>query len=277
MASICVVHLVWKPLGVETFKRFLSSYKENQGGREHQFLVVFNGFNDGNELAAYLELLSDVSYASLILPRGTQDIPAYFAAAERASSDLVCFLNSYSVLQDGVWLAKLYSHLKPDNVGVVGATGSYQSLYTSIKESMSTVKRRSALRQLVGSARRQWALSKLEAYFDPFPNPHIRSNAFMIPRKLMLGLQHRRIRTKMQAMRFESGKDNLTRQIHRKGLKALVVGRDGNAYELENWFESQTYKSGDQSNLLVADNRTEQYASADAEARRAMTRTAWGR
>ena len=93
----------------------------------------------------------------------------------------------------------------------------------------------------------------------------------------MLSLEPPRIRTKMQAMRFESGKNNLTRQIQGRGLKTLVIGRDGKAYEQENWFDSQTYKSGEQSNLLVADNRTEQYAMAVAEARRAMTKTTWGR
>ena len=99
----------------------------------------------------------------------------------------------------------------------------------------------------------------------------------MLKREFMIQLKHSPLRTKMQAMRFESGKDNLTRQIRLSGLKALVVGRDGKGYEQENWYDSETYKSGEQSNLLVADNRTEQYAMADAETRKAWTKTAWGR
>jgi hypothetical protein len=277
MPSVCVVHLVWKPQGIETFNRFLSSYKQNKGSLDHQLLVVFNGFKGGHELDRYLELLEGISYSSFMLSRKVQDIPAYYAAARGVSTEFICFLNSYSVLLDEGWLTKLYSYIVQGDVGVVGATGSYQSLYCSIKESMQRARRRFILRRLAGSAWRRWTLGRLKTYFDPFPNPHIRSNAFMLARDLMLDLEHSRIHTKMEAMRFESGKNNLTRQIQLSGLKALVIGRNGKAYEQESWFDSQTYKSGDQSNLLVADNRTDQYAMADSEARRAMTKTAWGR
>lgn len=277
MPSVCVVHLVWEPLGVETFKRFLSSYQQNKGGLRHQLLVVFNGFEEGQGLAPYRELLEDCSYQPLILSRRSQDILAYFSAARSSASDFVCFLNSYSVLLDENWLRKLYSHLQQNDVGLVGATGSFQSLYCSVKDSMTLELGNYTLKRLAGSPLRHWTLRKLKTYFDPFPNPHIRSNAFMLARDLMLSFEPRHIRTKMEAMRFESGKNNLTREIQLRGLKTLVIGRDGQAYEPENWFDSQTYKSGEQSNLLVADNRTEQYALADPEARRAMTRAAWGR
>jgi hypothetical protein len=277
MDNVSVVHLVWKPLGVETFNRFLLSYKQMQGGLDHRLLVVFNGFDAAKELEPYLKLLADISHELLILPRRSQDIPAYFTAAERVTSEFVCFLNSHSVLLDKEWLAKMYLHAKQENVGVVGATGSYHSFYCSVKESMSTTRRGYNLRRFAGSVRRRWTLNRLRSYFDPFPNPHIRSNAFMLARDLMLGLEKGKLRTKMHAMRFESGKNNLTRQIQQKGLRALVVGRDGKAYEQENWFESETYKSGEQSNLLVADNRTEQYAVADTDGRKVMTKTAWGR
>lgn len=277
MHSVCVVHLVWKPLGVETFDRFLSSYKQNQGGLDHQLLIAFNGFAGVHETQPYLELLQGVPYRPLILSRRVQDIRAYFAAAQHVETEFVCFLNSYSVLLDEGWLMKLHSWIEQDNVGVVGATGSYQSFYCSVKESMSAKRNRSILRRLASFPRRQWTLSRLKTHFDPFPNPHIRSNAFMLNRELMLGLEPGRLRTKMQAMRFESGKNSLTRQIQMAGLKALVIGRDRKAYEQDDWFESETYKSREQSNLLVADNRTEQYAMADAVSRKAMTKTAWGK
>lgn len=277
MPSVCVIHLVWKPLGVEIFNRFLSSYEKNHGGLDHRLLVVFNGFDAGPETQPYLDLLKGISYQPLILSRRVQDIPAYFAAAKEVKSEFVCFLNSYSVLLDENWLMKLHSGIQREKVGLVGATGSYQSFYSSVKESMSPVQERSVLRDLASFPRRQWTLLQLRRHFDEFPNPHIRSNAFMLGRELMLGLRPGRLRTKMDAMRFESGKNNLTRQIQLAGLRALVVGRDSKAYDQDNWFESQTYKSGEQSNLLVADNRTEQYAVADTVSRRAMTKTAWGR
>ena len=60
----------------------------------------------------------------------------------------------------------------------------------------------------------------------------------------------------MDAYRFECGKDGLTRQILRQGLDVLIVGRDGNAYRVEDWCRSNILFQGEQENLLVADNQT---------------------
>jgi hypothetical protein len=55
-----------------------------------------------------------------------------------------------------------------------------------------------------------------------------------------------------------------------------VVGRDGAAYEPAEWPNSRTFRVDEQENLLVADNRTDEYASADAATRAALRRMAWG-
>jgi hypothetical protein len=60
------------------------------------------------------------------------------------------------------------------------------------------------------------------------------------------------------------------------GLKPLVVGRDGFAYEKENWFESATFRNDDQMNLLVADNQTELYRNAPADMKMKLAKLAWG-
>lgn len=276
MSSVSVAHLVWGPLGVEPFKRFASSYRKNRGGLAHRLLIVFNGFDNRQDLDEYYRELDGLAYDSLILERPVFDIPAYFAAAENSTGSFVCFLNSYSVLLDEEWLAKLFRFAAKPDVGVVGATGSYQSLYSSVKLSMHSIDGHYTPRRIMGEGWRRLVLSRYKSYFDAFPNPHIRTNAFMLGRSLMLGLARTRLRTKMDTIRFESGKKGLTRQIEATGLKALVVGRDGRAYEKERWFESETFRSGEQSNLLVSDNRTEQFAQADDEARRLMTKVAWG-
>ena len=59
----------------------------------------------------------------------------------------------------------------------------------------------------------------------------------------------------------------MTLQLLKKGLEPLIVGRDGRAYCKEEWYESRTYHSGDQSNLLISDNQTRLYAGQDREMR----------
>jgi hypothetical protein len=60
------------------------------------------------------------------------------------------------------------------------------------------------------------------------------------------------------------------------GLQILVVGRDGRAYEKENWFRSNTFRTGDQENLLVADNQTTEYAKSKNCKKQYLSYCAWG-
>ena len=75
---------------------------------------------------------------------------------------------------------------------------------------------------------------------------------------------------------FEGGKDSLTSQVLRRGLKALVVGKDGRAYEPDEWHLSETLWQGEQRNLLVADNQTRDYATGSTRQRTFLSRFAWG-
>lgn len=298
MSEICVVHLVWAPLGTSPLREFVASYKENRGGLAHRLVVVFNGFGDERELDAYRALLEGVAYDALVVSPPTQDIPAYFAAARKFDAEYFCFLNSYSVLLDENWLAKMHRHATCEGVGLVGASGSAESHYTSflraaperpspelnfrghVAEAFFKVaavfKFRAFVKKTAHDYRGRRQRSRLRAAFDPFPNYHIRSNAFMISRDVLLRLRVGAIRQKIDAEIFESGKEGMTRQIFEMNLKALVVGRDGEAYERERWRESRTFRSGGQRNLLVSDNRTRQYAETDAMTKRLLSEYAWG-
>ena len=277
MSGICVVHLVWAPLGIDPFKKFLASYVGNCGGIDHDLLVVFNGFSKKHQPGEYRLLLDGIKHESLTLPRRTLDISAYFTAAQNCGHQYFCFLNSYSVVLDTDWLAKMYAHAARADVGLVGATGSHQSLYSSLQRSMQNPRKSYFLRRVAGEYLRRYSLTRFHTNFDPFPNPHIRTNAFMIQRDIMLRLERGRLRTKLDTNKFESGKNNMTRQVLAMNLKALVVGRDGNAYEKEQWYESRTFRSGNQSNLLIADNRTSQYINSDLDTQRLWSEGAWGR
>ena len=65
-------------------------------------------------------------------------------------------------------------------------------------------------------------------------------------------------------------------QLLKRGLEPLIVGRDGRAYGKDEWYESRTYHSGDQSNLLISDNLTRLYAGQDREMRWRYACAAWG-
>jgi hypothetical protein len=266
------VHLVWAPLGAEPLRAFLRSYAAHAAGVEHELVIVLNGLRaeaSGVDAPAPLTLagaaaeLRGVEHRSIVLERPLLDLAAYGVAAARLEHEWLCCLNSYSVILAGGWLARLARVAELPDVGLVGATGSWESRA-----------------ELVPGGAVHWAyqLAKLPRKrrgFPRFPNPHIRTTAFMLRREpmLTLGLEH--ARDKDRAYLLESGRRSITRQAQARGRRALVVGRDGRGYEPPDWPRSNTYRSGEQANLLVADNRTSEWQHAAPARRRALTHQAW--
>jgi hypothetical protein len=270
VADICVVHLVRAKNGVEPFVRFLASYRENPGGAEHELALVFKGFAGERGLGAHLDLLGGIPHRKLLVPDAGFDIGAYFRAASEFEHEHFCFLNSFSRPLDPGWLEKMARHVRRPGVGLVGATGSWESLSTSAARAGP------GRVPVLGRMRQRLSAARLAKLFAPFPNPHVRSNAFVVARRTMLGLSRGVLRRKAQAHQFESGLTGMSRQVLGMGLEILLVGRDGNAYAKDDWPRSRTFRQGGQENLLVADNQTAAYESAGREERAMLGRLAWG-
>ena len=98
----------------------------------------------------------------------------------------------------------------------------------------------------------------------------------MIARETLNALELPLIRDKKDAYCVESGKAGLTRQIRRLGLEPVVVDRTGKPWDKDDWPKSQTFRAGEEENLLVADNQTDHFISADPERRALLSRFAWG-
>jgi hypothetical protein len=272
MSEIGVIHLVWVPLGLESLRAFLDSYSRNRGGVAHDLLIVFNGHHSEEELKPFQTLLRELPCQTLTIARPGHDIRSYSLAAKAFDRRHLCFLNSYTTLLDADWLAKLFDHLTRQGVGLVGATGSWESAYSVEQQRLHGSPPLPLLRRMW----KRWTVWRLSRWFNPFPNYHIRTNGFLISRDLFLSLGGRRAASKMHALRFESGKQSLTNQVLQKGLNALVVARDGKAFEKEEWWASGTFRQGDQANLLLADNRTQEYAKGSPQRREHLAKLAWG-
>jgi len=269
--TIAVAYLVGKK--PEPFRRFLQSYEQHPAGIAHELVLVTNAWSA--PLPAEIREMIAMSGLRYFEATDVQfDLDAYYAAASQLDAEHFCFLNSYSEVLDDGWLAKLHAAILTPGVGLAGATGSYESHYSGYVEAAPGAARRtlSPLKLLRGVIN----VFALRRDYDPFPNPHVRSNAFMIARETFLRIGGPRFRTKGETERVESGKRGLSRSVEQLGLAAVVAGRDGVVYPRERYRESHTFRIGEQCNLLVADNRTVEYANADAEERRALRRLAWG-
>lgn len=243
---ICLVHLVWAPLGPEPLERFLASYSGHDAGAEHELLFVLNGFAPGTPA------VPAVPGETLRLERPLLDLAAYRRAAAHTRRRRLVFVNSYGVVLCDGWLGKLDSAL--DGGGLVGCSGSWESALSDAPRPLRAFRRD----------------------FPRFPNPHLRTNGFGLSRELIEQLEWVEPTSKQAALRLEAGSNSLTRQVLARGLPVSVVGRDGACYEPERWPASATFRAGEQRNLLLGDNRTEQWARADLALRGKLEAMAWG-
>lgn len=253
-AELGVVHLVRRVNGIEPFRAFLDSYRAHPAGVPHELILLFKGFASEAETAVYRRLAEGLFAVALRVGEEGLDLGAYAAAARQLTHRRLCFVNSYSVILHGGWLGAIERHLLEPGVGLVGTGGSLESAYSSAPRPL-----------------RRW-----RGDFPPFPNPHVRTNGFALARARLLGLELPAPRGKLDALRLESGRNGITRQLLANGLRVVVVGRDGLAYPPPRWHESATFRSGGQINLLIADNRTRQYEQAGEDERAKLERMAWG-
>jgi len=97
----------------------------------------------------------------------------------------------------------------------------------------------------------------------------------MIPTAIMRRLRMKKTETKMDAYRFESGKESMTQQVLHMNLRAVLVGKNGKVYDKEEWIRSGTFWQDDQYNLIIADNQTNAYAKGDLEEKWRLFEYAW--
>lgn len=266
---IGLVHLVWAPLGPAPLREFLRSYLAHPSGAGHELVIVLNGLDAAEpaDCAARKALLAELDgteHRLISLKQPMLDLAAYGESARLLEHERVCFLNSYAVILGDDWLGLLANALAPPDVGLVGASGSWESQAEWIRG-----RRRHWPQQLAGlpGARRD---------YPQFPNPHVRTSTFMIDRSQLSAMGLARAADKRATYLLESGRQSITRQIQEQGLRAVVVGRDGRVYDVEEWPRSRTFRSGDQDNLLVADNQTRDYEASSRRRRRRLSRDSWG-
>lgn len=237
--TVAVVHLVRKANGPETADRFVDAYEATTSETPHTLVMACKGFDDPG-----LDGLGAQGAIFLVFPDIGFDIGTYRRCAKRIGHDILVFCNSFSrPLVDG-WIGKLTEPLEA-GIGLVGCTGSHEGIEGS-----------------------------------PFPNPHVRTNAFAMRRDLFLSLDLPEPQTKRDASLLEAGPNSITRQVFARGLRAVVVNADGSTYDVERpgLHFSRTFRYGGQTRLLVADNRTDDYADRHTLAElRHLEEITWGK
>ncbi len=240
--SIAVCYLLWSKLDLSHFKAFLDSYKKHPASQKHSLFILFNGFQEDDDRPA-LSLLEGVEFQRRdFRDDGGCDIGPYLEIATSEQYDYFCFLNSYSRILGDNWLNHFYSaYHAAENCRLIGASGVWESNAGDL----------------------------------PFPNYSVRTNAFFIAKTTFEFLDLWEMTQKSDTNEFESGPNGLSQQIMRNGFEVYVVDKFGKYWPRTAWDMSLTFRSGDQENLLIADNRTEHYQHGDVWTRTFLSNLAW--
>ena len=272
MRDLALVYLARARSGLESLQGFLRSYEQHRGGVEHDLVVVFKGFSQEAEYQQWRSALGHFPHQAIRMSDFGFDVRAYSLAARQLPHTHLCFLNSFSQPLVPDWLRILHSHIVQPGIGAVGSTGAWTSIYSIVEHECATGASLPFFQRLI--LRLKLPINR-RAY-PPFPNPHLRSNAFIISRELMSRVWPGYVATKRTAYHWESGRRGFTRRIEAENRRVLIAGRDGRAFVPDQWNRSGIFLQGRQENLLVSDNQTRGYDQADAAKRRQLSMFAWG-
>jgi hypothetical protein len=298
----CLVHVVHKMYCPTALREFATALRAHPPG-DCELVLLVKGFASRTQAKAYLAEVADLAPQIMFMPDRGFDLGSHFAAAVHLRRHRYCFVKSqFRPLADD-WLVKLDAALDRPGVGQVGPTGVWlsshswltysiglPSVYRSllpprreVRELMSKIQleQGSIERPSTGHLMRMRLKALLNApedlwSFGPFPNPHLRTSAFMITHAALRELRLFEVRSKRDAYALESGRESITCQLERMGLSSLVVDRAGAVYEPNQWHRSCTFYQGDQERLLVAEDHSDRYAVGDLSCRQLLSTLAWG-
>jgi hypothetical protein len=225
-------------------RRFARSVIDVVDGVAAEIHWQAKGYADGerNPMLARLEHDWHGSVHEHRYPESVFQFFMSFDVAAKTDCDVLVFFTSTSEILSPEWLRGcLEAFDRVPACGAVGATGSYET-------SGATV----------------------------FPNVHIRTNAFMMERKRFLELDPGDMSTLESGNAFEAGPRSLTCQLDARGLKPVVVDREGRRFHVDEGPCSRTFRSGGQEALAVSDFRTYDYAAGSPGKRRWLAELAWG-
>lgn len=279
--SVAVVYLArGLGAGVDAARQFFVSYDQHPSGISHELIVLVKGWENVDGLDEVLSMARSHNARVIELPDDGFDLGAYFRAAKKIPHEWCCFFNSHSKIQGDNWLQILYKSASQHGVGAVSCSGNWG---TTVNFFLKPFVRACLYAKLWTALRHlKYALTvalPTWRHIPIFPNPHIRTNAFIVRRTVWLEFEDgNNIPTsKRDCYVLEHGRKGFTRFLGQKGLKALVAGADGRTFLPSAWLESGTCAVPGLPNLLVSDNQAVDYLEGDRQSRRTMEFCLWGK
>lgn len=200
--------------GIKAVDFFLESYRVHPAGARHTLYFLAKGWETLPDYK-YLQTRALHAGAHLIeLPDDGYDWGAYMRTLDIIEEDWVCCLNTHSRILSEGWLDALLSAASNTRCGYAGCTGSWSTMAPSFSIWQRTSRclwkgENSYLAPLKTGFVTMQTLLNIDRLrdFPSFPNPHLRSNAFLLKRSHFIDFCRDKAipKTKLDAWKLESG------------------------------------------------------------------------
>lgn len=267
--------------GLSAAKLFFESYEKFPPEYPHELIVLVKGWDDQADEDDLIILAKKNGTTEIFkLPDDGYDWGAYMRVAPLLTHEWLCFLNTHTRFIATGWLSLLMRAIlsSAGSVGTVGVTGSWESLAHILprRDFRSPILSYLAypLRILINFFR----FLKNVYDYPIFPNPHIRSNAFIVRSSIFLEfISDKNIpKCKQDANILESGRRGFSNYLLSRKLNIYIVGRDGIKYSPLQWRGARIFRSENQENLLIVDNQTLGFQNACGQRKKFLEYLAWG-
>jgi hypothetical protein len=126
-----LVYLARATEGLAPVKRFAESYQTHASGADHSLVVICKGHRSDSEIDETRRQFGQPVEIISVSDDGF-DIGAYINAAQTLKYERLCFLNTFTEIAADNWLGILDRQLSQPGTGIAGATGSFESVRTTI-------------------------------------------------------------------------------------------------------------------------------------------------
>ena len=264
--KILVCYLITKFDDENTLLTFLKNYKNFKSGYPHELLICFKLLNS-EKMENFRKILVNVEHTEFIDKKDENDydLGSYKRVASYYQSRHIFFLNSYSYPICENWSNMIIMNYEKNSL--LATSASYESLLSSIK-----LKK---FYKLISFLIKKF---KYTQYFDPFPNPHIRTTGFLIKGSEYLEfMNNKTISSKIDVWRIESGKNSLTNHFKKLNFNIYVINSDGERFSEDKWKESQTYNYLEHNKSIISDKHIRKYHSMNKSEKLKFQSNSWGR
>lgn len=278
---ISVIYLFYTPYGLEHFNCFIESYSKFSSNVKHQLVIALKGCNHNDEIVTHCKKIFDdkkIEPQFLFVPNLGFDINAYQYILNQINTTYAICFNTKSIILHENWLDIYQEHCN-EKLGIIAATASFQSHLSTVLNEENWFY--NFEKKLTENLKKYLLLLKANTvwrfYYKKFPNPHVRTNAFLVNKAIFLSLDIKNpLTSKRKAYVLESGFYSITNQLLQKKLIVGIIDKNGKFFDVKNANLSNTFWKNNQEDLLIEDNQTALYRNASNSEKKELSLLAWG-